>query len=148
MKDLISWKLVLAIIVISLLFIRCGDDNPTEPDYSANLVGNWNVDKISWTGQSENGSYDSDVLDSLGTVWILILKADNTAEQTSNYCCALSTRTGSWCCSSVTLSLELLIPNSDQVETIEYKFVFQDSRLILDWRSTSGTIYYAEFIKN
>lgn len=148
MKDLISWKLILIIIVLSLLFIRCGeDDNPTEPDYNSALVGNWNVDKISWVGQSESGSYERDQLDSLGTVWILVLKSDKTVEQTSNYCCALSTRIGTWCCSDFTLSLELKIPNSDQSEALEYKFVLQEGKLVLDWRSSSGTIYYAEFIK-
>ena len=148
MKNLFSWKLVLALIVLSLLFIRCSDDeNPTEPNYNDELVGSWSVDKISWVGQSENGSFDSKQLDSLGTVWILELKSDKTVEQTSNYCCALSTRSGNWCCSDVTLTLELKIPNSEQVETIDYKFVLQEGKLVLDWRSSSGTIYYAEFIK-
>ncbi len=148
MKTVLSWKLITLVIIFSLLFVKCGnDDNPAEPNYDSALVGTWKVNKISWDGQTDKGSYDQSKLDSLGTIWDLILRSDKTTEQTTNYCCALSTSTGTWSATEYELTLNLKAANSNEVEVKVYQFVIDGGKLILDWRSTAGTIYYVEFVK-
>lgn len=147
MKTLILRKFIVLISTISLLYIGCSEENPTEPNYDDALTANWKISKLSWDGLNDKGSYDQSQLDSNGTVWNLALNADKTAEQTTNYCCALTNYTGTWTATAYELTLNLKASNSNEVLTTVYQFVIEGAKLILDWRSTAGTIYYAEFIK-
>jgi len=146
-----SKKKLLNIILIAILFgtilISCKDDNPTEVSYETALVGNWSLVKIRWEGQADKGSYDKNKLDSLGTIWTINLKSDNTVEQTTNYCCALTDFGGTWSATQYELTLKLKATNSNEVKTITYKFVVEKGRLILNWQQASGTLYYGEFEK-
>ncbi len=147
MKALKLRKFIALITTLSLLYIGCSEDNPTEPNYDTALTANWKINKLSWDGLNDKGSYDLSELDSNGTVWSLTLKADKTAEQTTNYCCALANYTGTWSATAYELTLNLKASNSNEVLTTVYQFVIEVGKLILDWRSTAGTIYYAEFMK-
>ncbi len=147
MKTLLSWKFIALIVILFLFFVRCSEDNPTEPNYDAALTANWKISNLSWEGQNEKGSYDQSELDSLGTIWNLVLRSDKTVEQTTNYCCALSTHTGTWSATEYELTLKLKASNSNDIVTTVYQFVIEESKLVLDWHSTTGTIYFAEFTK-
>ena len=147
MKTLLSWKFIALIVILFLFFVRCGsDDNPTEPNYDTALTANWKISKLSWEGLNDKGSYDQSQLDSNGTVWSLTLKADKTAEQTTNYCCALADYTGTWSATTYELTLKLSAQGSVNIIESVYQFVIQGSKLVLNWSET-GTIYYAEFTK-
>ncbi|NOX65771.1 MAG: hypothetical protein GXO85_08215 [Chlorobi bacterium] len=140
-------NLVIVVLLLAIAFVSCKDDNPTEANYETVLVGNWNLNKIRWEGQSEKGSYDRNQLDSLGTIWTITFKSDKTVELTTNYCCALTDYSGSWSATKYELTLKLKASNSNEVKTEVYQFVVENSKLIINWQSTSGTLYYGEFLK-
>jgi hypothetical protein len=146
MKALILWKFIVLISTFSLFYIGCSDDNPTEPNYDTALTANWKISKLSWEGLNDNGSYDQSQLDSNGTVWSLTLNSDKTAELTTNYCCALADYTGTWSATTYELTLKLSAQGSMDIIESVYQFVIKGSKLVLNWSET-GTIYYAEFIK-
>ena len=147
MVDQKTLKMVIVILLLAIVFMCCKDDNPTEPNYNTALVGSWKISAMNWCNQGKEGSYNQAQLDSVGMVWNLTLKSDKTVEQTSNYCCVLSTHTGTWSATENDLTLKLKALNSDEVETMSYRFVIEGSKLVLDWRSTTCTIYYFEFTK-
>ena len=147
MIDQKSLRMVVVILLLAIVFICCKDDNPTEPNYNTALVGSWKISAMNWCNQGKEGSYSQAQLDSVGIVWNLTLRSDKTVEQTSNYCCALSTHTGTWSATEYKFSLMLKDLNSDEVVTTVYWFVIEGNKLVLDWRSATCTIYYFEFTK-
>ena len=147
MIDQKTLRLVVIILLSATVFMCCKDDNPTEPNYNTALVGSWSISAMNWCNQGKEGNYNQAQLDSIGIIWNLTLRSDKTGEQTSNYCCALSTHTGTWSATEYDLTLKLKDLNSDEVVTTAYRFVIDGNKLVLDWRSTVCTIYYFEFTK-
>ena len=140
-------KIVSIILLLAISFMCCKDDNPTEPQYDSSLVGNWKVSSMSWDGPTESGNYDQSQLDSVGVIWNLNFKLDNTAEQITNLSGATITQAGTWINSGNMLTLNLKAPTSDQIGTIKYVYIIDGDLLKLNWTLGDGTIFDAEFTK-
>ena len=123
------------------------DENTTEPKYDSDLVGQWELSKMSWSSQSETGSYSQTQLDSLGIIWNLNFSSDNTAEQITNFSGPLTTQTGTWLNSGNELTLELKAPTTDEVGTMVYNYVVENNLLKLNWILPAGIEFNSEFTK-
>ena len=48
------------------------------------LVGSWTLISMDWDAPGDSGSFNEQQLDSMGVMWIMTFRDDNTAEQTTN----------------------------------------------------------------
>ena len=144
-----SFILIILGVVTVLLFVACSSDenNPTEQTNDTNLVGVWKQISMSWTTSYDCGCYSQAQLDSLGIIWELTFNSDNTAEQVTNLGGTLTTQTGTWTISGDQLNLTLEAPTTDEVGTICYTCVFENSLLNLCWTIPTGTEFSSEFTK-
>ena len=145
-----DYYIILAIAVILLLVSNaCSseDKNPTEPNTNSELVGQWKISKMISIISSDSVSYSQTELDSLGLIWQLNFNSDNTAEQITNLSGPTTTQTGTWSTNGDILSLSLKAPTTDEVHTLDYKYVIENNILKLSWSLPSGTEFIAEFTK-
>ena len=147
MDKLNKIKLVLLCLSSFLVFfISCEKDNPTEPNENANIIGIWEISKVTTVYQGETVIYSKEEIEVMGLIWTLTFKADNTMEQTTNISGPLVTFPGTWSTSEGNLTM-ILTPTSGETASIVYEYGINDNILQLNWCMPNGTELEAEFTK-
>ena len=146
MKKILCISALLFMVLLFSIFAGCNKDSPTKPEEATDLVGTWDLIKMSSEYQGEKETITESQIDSIGLVWTLKIRADGSVEQITNMSGPLLTFPGSWKSSSDHFELTLTAPTGE-IGTLEFKFTVNKNILQLYWKLPAGADLYAEFRK-
>jgi len=137
---------LICLLLLNLFFSGCEKDNPIKPKDDMNLVGTWDLSKMSSEYQGETTAFTESQLDSMGLIWTLKFEEDGTMEQATTMSGPLATFPGTWSTSGNKLTM-VLTATTGEAGTITYEYAIDGNILKLNWSMPTGAKLNAEFTK-